>query len=95
MPAVPEQLDEIPGQNWVSGPSTVTLCDPARPSDLYAEMVTQTSARLNCSLPLTSVFEYQYRQAGSNTWLDAPSSPVTFTDISGLDPHRVNEFRYF
>ena len=91
----PEQLDEIPWTDWVSGPSTVTLCDPARPSDLYAEMVTQTSARLNCSLPLTSVFEYQYRQAGSNNWLDAPSSPVTFTDISGLDPGTEYEFRCY
>lgn len=90
----PERLNEVFWTAWTAGPNIVTFCEPARQSDIFADRITETSARLNCLLTQFSVFEFRYRVANTSIWKEAPAiSVATYADIFNLTPDTQYEFQ--
>lgn len=59
-------------------------CDPPAVGALYANNLTTTSAWLNCSLSGMISYDWRYRVAGSNNWIDLPASAAPFIPLTGL-----------
>lgn len=69
-------------------------CQTPSSSQLFANSITLSSARLNCnSISGASLYQFQYRQTGSGTWTIGTSSSQNFTYLTGLLSYSNYQFQ--
>lgn len=68
-------------------------CTAPLANQLSATNVTNSAARLNCSVTGVDEYGWRYRQNGSSTWITPSSTTVAFQDISGLSSGTTYEFQ--
>lgn len=74
--------------------ATAQTCQPPAISQLFANNITLSSARLNCNtISGASLYQFQYRQAGTSGWTAAPSSSQKFANITGLFSNTGYQFQ--
>lgn len=71
----------------------VAPCIAPAKNQLVPNVVSPYLARVVCNYPTATAFDWQYRVAGSTTWLDVNGSSNNFYDFSGLKPSTVYEVR--
>jgi len=73
---------------------TAQTCQPPSISQLFANNITLSSARLNCNtISGASLYQFQYRKVGATGWTATPSSSLTFANITGLSSFTSYEFQ--
>ncbi len=62
-------------------------------NQLFADGITTTSAWLNCSLGGMIAYDWRYRVAGAQNWIDLPSTNSSFVQLTGLTHSTTYEFQ--
>lgn len=69
------------------------VCNAPTLAQLNATNVTETSARLNCTVTGVNAYQWRYRVAGVTSWTTLPSSTALFADISNLTSTTTYEYQ--
>ncbi|MFM9949526.1 MAG: S8 family serine peptidase [Saprospiraceae bacterium] len=68
-------------------------CNAPTATQLSASNITNTSARLNCSVTGVQAYDWRYRKVGVTAWTDLNSSTTNYADISSLQVNSQYEFQ--
>ncbi len=79
--------------DWSVPKTFLTSCNPATASHLSVSNITESSARLNCSVTGVNTYYWQYRLAGADAWAAAGATVNNYIDLSGLEAGTAYEFR--
>lgn len=73
-------------------PPGATCAAPAA-AQLSATNITATSVQLQCSVSGVNAYDWRYRQQGTATWTDLPSTTTGITTVTGLSASTSYEFQ--
>lgn len=79
--------------SWSDIKSFYTACPDPTVAHLSASAVLATTARLNCSTPGGSAFDWRYRAVGAATWINVNHGAANFYNLTGLAAATQYEFQ--
>ncbi|MBL7808492.1 MAG: T9SS type A sorting domain-containing protein [Saprospiraceae bacterium] len=87
----------VDGWNYAVSNYTLTVncanaCATPTANQIFASLVTSSSARLNCSVG-ASFYDWRYRVVGGGAWTNLNHTSTNYTDITLLNPFTNYEFQ--
>ncbi len=70
----------------------VPTCATPSTAQLSATNISNTTARLNCSVSGVQAYDWAYRQVGASSWTDVAGTTVNYVNITGLTSNKQYEF---